>query len=181
LPGEKLNLPGSWVTPAAPSVPPAAVATNPALPDLSATTLPVISPAPPSPPPALDANIPANVASAVTNALQTATDPNQVLGFASAIAPRYPTAANLLNAKANALAKPSQAVPPAATYRVKPGDSPSKIAAALVHNGNHWKELVAANPQKKVAPNGNFTSLVPGELLQLPPSWASGAPAQGGV
>jgi nucleoid-associated protein YgaU len=108
-----------------------------------------------------------------------------VLGFATAIAPRYPTAANLLNAKASALAKPAQAappaMPPAATYRVKPGDSPSKIAAALVHNGNRWKELVAANPQKKVAPNGNFATLVPGEVLHVPPSWASGPPAQGGV
>ena len=141
----------------------------------------MISPAPSSPPPALDANIPPNVASAVNNALQSGTDPNQVLGFATAIASRYPTAANLLNAKANALAKPSQPAPSAATYRVKPGDSPSKIAAALVHNGNRWKELVAANPQKKVAPNGNFASLVPGELLQLPASWTSGAPAQGGV
>jgi nucleoid-associated protein YgaU len=178
LPGEKLTLPGSWVTPAAPSAPPVAVASNPTPPDLSATTLPVIAPAPPLP--ALDTNIPANVASAVHNALQTATDPNQVLGFASAIAPRYPAAAGLLHAKAGALSAPAQASGPAATYRVKPGDSPAKIAAALVHKGSRWKELVSANPQKKLAPNGNFATLVPGELLQLPPSWTSNTAATPG-
>ncbi len=180
LPGETLTLPGSWAAPAAPTAPPSPAAANPAPLDLSALTLPVIAPAPSSPAAGLDPNIPANVASAVNNALQTATDPNQVLGFASAIAPRYPTAANLLTAKANALATPSQVRPPTASYRVKGGDSPSKIAAALVGNGNRWKELVAANPQKKLAPNGNFASLVPGELLQLPASWsANGASAQG--
>jgi nucleoid-associated protein YgaU len=176
LPGERLSLPGSWVTPAAPSAPPAAAAANPPPLDLSATTLPVIAPSPPAP--GLDANIPSNVASAVTNALQTGTDPSQLHGFATAIAPRYPAAANLLATKANALAIPSPSG--AASYRVKAGDSPSKIAASLVGNGNRWKELVAANPQKKIAANGNFASLVPGEILQLPPSWsANGAPAQG--
>jgi nucleoid-associated protein YgaU len=117
-----------------------------------------------------------------------------VHGFASAIRQRgYPIAAGLLDAKANALsaaAPPTglvlanavsapNAAPAAATYKVKPGDSPSKIAAALVHDGNRWKELVAANPQKKRAKDGNFATLMPGELLQLPPSWsANSAPAK---
>jgi nucleoid-associated protein YgaU len=138
----------------------------------------------------LDASIPADVATSVRNALKSATDPNQLRGFANALATTYPKAAELLNARADALApapapqgvvlastgpvQPTAPVP-SASYKVKPGDSPSKIAAAIVHDGNRWKELVAANPQKKRAANGNFASLVPGEVLQLPPSW--GPPA----
>ena len=60
-----------------------------------------------------------------------------------------------------------------ATYKVKAGDSPSKIAATVAHDGNRWKELVAANPQKKRAKDGNFATLVPGEVLQLPASWST--------
>jgi hypothetical protein len=65
---------------------------------------------------------------------------------------------------------------------VKSGDSPSKIAAALVHNGSRWPELIAANPQKKRAKDGNFASLMPGEVLTLPPSWSASpaaAPQEG--
>jgi nucleoid-associated protein YgaU len=190
LPGEKLSLPAAWsgAPPATPSAPPTTVATT----DLS--VVPIIAPQP-SPSPgdgvALDPNMPPDVATAVRNALQTATDANQVRGFASSLAPNYPRSADLLNAKANALTAfgPTKAVVlssaplapsngPAATYKVKPGDSPSKIAATLVHDGNRWKELVAANPQKKRAPNGNFATLVPGEVLQLPSSWANGVPAR---
>ena len=195
LPGEKLSVPAAWAgaPPVTPSAPPTTVATI----DLSA--VPIIAPQP-SPPSAdgaaLDPNMPPDVATAVRNALQTATDANQVRGFASSIAPHYPRSAELLNSKANALTAfgPTKAVvlssaplaasnAPAATYKVKPGDSPSKIAASLVHDGNRWKELVAANPQKKRAANGNFANLVPGEVLHLPASWAPARPttAQGGA
>jgi nucleoid-associated protein YgaU len=106
----------------------------------------------------------------------------------------FPVAAALLAAKANTLdAPPAQiqpvvhvvpggasarpSVPPGGggggTYKVKAGDNPSKIAAALVHDGNRWKELIAANPQKKKAANGNFASLHPGEVLELPASWTT--------
>lgn len=200
LPGEKINLPASWV-----SLPPPAPASVPNAPPPVATPQSAISPAPAPGDVALDANLPADLTTAVRNALKSATDPNQLRGFASAIRQRgFPVAADLLNAKANALGAsaptdivlastnptapmPSSA-PEGATYKVKPGDSPSKIAAALVHDGNRWKELVAANPQKKRAKDGNFASLVPGELLQLPASWgANSAPVkpahvpQGGV
>ncbi len=180
LPGEKLTLPSVWSANAP------VIAPQPSLP-------PTIAPAPGSPADsiALDANIPPDVAASVRNALNTGTDASQVHGFATAIASKYPKAAELLNAKANALSSfgptnalvlahtaPTTTAPPASpTYKVKAGDSPSKIAAALVHDGNRWHELVAANPQKKRAANGNFANLVPGEVLQLPPSWASGAPA----
>jgi len=63
------------------------------------------------------------------------------------------------------------------TYRVVAGDSPSRIAKRLTGNDGRWRELVAANPQKAKQPNGNFKSLLPGEVLQLPASWSS--PPQG--
>jgi hypothetical protein len=64
-------------------------------------------------------------------------------------------------------------------YVVEPGDFATKIAQKLVRNGNRWPELVAANPQKKTnAADGNFASLLPGEVINLPASWvAGGAPS----
>jgi nucleoid-associated protein YgaU len=198
LPGEKLTLPSVWSAPAAQS---AVILHAPDAPPVIApqpSPTPTIAPTLGSPADsiALDANIPPDVGASVRNALTTGTDPSQVHGFASAIASKYPMAAELLNAKANALSSfgPTNALvlahnavatsapaPALATYKVKAGDSPSKIAAALVHDGNRWHELVAANPQKKRAANGNFANLVPGEVLQLPPSWANGAPARSGA
>jgi nucleoid-associated protein YgaU len=204
LPGEKLSLPPSWVSP--PSAPPGAVASA----DIGRPRAPGVVPAPtadhsvPGPPPtapasptspasALDPGIPANVASAVLAALNTGTDPAPLRGFASALGKEgFPIAAALLNAKANMLnppgatgptVAPGQVTPPAptpgaaapATYKVRAGDSPSKIAHGLVHDGNRWPELVAANPQKKRAKDGNFATLMPGEVLQLPASWVTSA------
>ena len=63
------------------------------------------------------------------------------------------------------------------TYKVISGDNPSKIAQKLTGNWNRWREIVAANPQKKTGADGNFTSLLPGELLHLPASWSGGARA----
>ncbi|HEY2517174.1 MAG TPA: LysM domain-containing protein, partial [Polyangiaceae bacterium] len=152
------------------------------------TAQPAPSPAPTN---GLDPGIPANVASAVLAAAKTGTDPAQLRGFASALNNEgFPVAAGLVLAKANTLSPPPGGAPaagatpaaahaappaatPAATYKVKAGDSPSKIAHALVHDGNRWTELVAANPQKKRAKDGNFATLMPGEVLQLPASWAT--------
>jgi hypothetical protein len=54
---------------------------------------------------------------------------------------------------------------------VRPGDSASTIAQHLVHDGHRWPELVAANPSKPKEHDGNFASLRPGEILQLPATW----------
>jgi nucleoid-associated protein YgaU len=62
--------------------------------------------------------------------------------------------------------------PTGGTYVVKSGDFPIKIAQKLTGDGNRWKELIAANPSKKVAPNGTFAQLMPGEILNLPASWS---------
>ncbi len=59
------------------------------------------------------------------------------------------------------------------TYTVLAGDFATKIAKKLTGNGNRWRELVAANPQKKTLTDGNFASLMPGEVLHLPASWSS--------
>lgn len=69
---------------------------------------------------------------------------------------------------------PAPAPPPAATYVVQAGDTPSVIAEKLAHDGKHWPELVAANPGKPTSADGSFASLRPGETLHLPASW--GAP-----
>ena len=68
-------------------------------------------------------------------------------------------------------------------YVVESGDSPSKIAQKLTGSATRWKELIKANPQKKVDPaTGNFTFLKIGESLNLPTAWqkpaATTEPAQ---
>jgi nucleoid-associated protein YgaU len=73
-------------------------------------------------------------------------------------------------------------VPPApvatsGTYTVKDGDFPIKIAQKLTGDGNRWRELIAANPEKKTRPDGAFATLFPGEVLKLPASWAKPGPA----
>ncbi len=149
---------------------------------------PPVAPPPITPPAApglgLDPGMPPSVAQAVMNALTRETDPAKLRGFASSI-PNFPIAAGLLMAKANALAlviPPAPPVPSAptptiqvattsGTYVVQSGDFPIKIAQKLVHDGTRWMELVEANPNKKRAADGNFATLLPGEVLQLPASW----------
>ena len=62
------------------------------------------------------------------------------------------------------------------TYTVLSGDSAWKIAQKLVGSGLRWKELVAANPQKKRAADGNFASLFAKEVLKVPSGWATVTP-----
>ena len=65
----------------------------------------------------------------------------------------------------------------ATIYVVENGDSPWAIAKKLMNEGNRWRELVAANPQKKrveSGPNkGSFATLWAGEKLKLPVSWTA--------
>ena len=61
----------------------------------------------------------------------------------------------------------------ASKYTVLKGDSPSRIAKKLTGNDRRWPELVAANPSKPKAPDGNFKNLQPGEVLTLPASWSA--------
>jgi hypothetical protein len=149
----------------------------------------------------LDLGMPTEMQKAVVGALTTESDPAKLEGFASAIQGQYPISAGLLMAKAEALRltrpvvpspipsppspKPSvlppvpspspspspSPVPTSGTYTVLSGDFPIKIAQKLVHDGGRWKELIAANPNKKRAADGNFASLLPGEVLHLPASW----------
>jgi len=62
------------------------------------------------------------------------------------------------------------------TYTVQSGDSAWKIAQKLAGSGLRWKELVAANPQKKRAADGNFASLFAKEVLRVPASWTTVTP-----
>lgn len=62
-----------------------------------------------------------------------------------------------------------------AIYVVESGDSPWKIAEKLTGSGNNWKQLIAANPGKKTASDGNFKTLFAGERLTLPAKWRSDA------
>lgn len=61
------------------------------------------------------------------------------------------------------------ALPP--VYVVESGDFPSKIAQKLTGDSSRWPELVAANPQKSKASDGNFKTLFANEKLNLPASW----------
>ncbi len=141
----------------------------------------------------LDANMPPEMQKAVMGALTTETDAAKLQGFASAIQAQYPIASGLLKAKAEALrlmqppttpAAPAPLVVPSlpaivppistsGTYTVLSGDFPIKIAQKLTGNGNRWHELIAANPNKKTGADGNFVTLLPGEVLKLPASWTS--------
>jgi hypothetical protein len=69
-------------------------------------------------------------------------------------------------------------------YVVKSGDNPSSLAKTYANDGNRWKELVRANPQKKVVDAayakekklpvssiGNFRTLYAGERLNWPAGW----------
>jgi LysM repeat protein len=76
------------------------------------------------------------------------------------------------------------ATPPTApptTYTVLPGDSAWRIAQKLAGSGLKWKELVAINSQKKKSADGNFATLFAGEVLKVPPSWASVTPMTVGM
>ena len=95
--------------------------------------------------------------------------PSGIPGLPSFPLPALPTFVMSANSP-----RPAPAGSAGATYVVKPGDFPIKIAQRLVGDGNRWKELVAANsPPKKLAPNGTFAQLLPGEILKLPASWAA--------
>lgn len=70
---------------------------------------------------------------------------------------------------------PTPSVP--ATYTVKTGDNPSKVAKAFTGDATRWRELQAAN--KRYDFNKQFWT---GMVLTIPPSWrtsSSPAPSQG--
>jgi LysM repeat protein len=170
-----------------PPIAPTPIAPAPAAPATPTITPPFVN--------GLDAGMPPEVQKAVMGALTTESDPAKLEGFASAIQAQYPIASGLLKAKAEALrlmqnvpvpAVPSTPpmnpviVPPATpsiatngTYKVLSGDFPIKISQKLTGDPSRWHELIAANPQKKVGADGNFVTLLPGEILKLPASWSS--------
>jgi LysM repeat protein len=180
------NVAPSDVPPAAPTP----IAPTPTAPATPTVTPPFVN--------GLDAGMPPEVQKAVMGALTTESDPAKLEGFASAIQAQYPLASGLLKAKAEALrlmqstplppAPNPMVVPPSpspfpspiatsGTYTVLRGDFPIKIAQKLTGNGNRWHELIAANPAKKTGADGNFTTLLPGEVLKLPASWSAATPA----
>jgi nucleoid-associated protein YgaU len=57
-----------------------------------------------------------------------------------------------------------------ATYTVKSGDFPFKIAEMFTGDGNRWKELQAANPDKP----SFLKTFLAGWVLKLPESWGGG-------
>lgn len=61
------------------------------------------------------------------------------------------------------------------TYVVKAGDSPWTISVAFTGGGARWGELIAANPGKPRARDGNFKTLFPGEVLNIPDAWTPDA------
>ncbi len=197
LPGETLAIPASW-----PASPGAATASHAPAPAASPPTPVAAAPMPPAPAgasvpagaAALDPGMPGTVAQAVLTALATEGDAATLRNFASSIMATYPIAAGVLLAKANTLGvlinlpgapannttfpavlhiPSSTPTTGAQTYKVIAGDSPSRIAKKLIGNDARWPELVAANPQKPKAANGNFKNLQPGDVLQIPASWLS--------
>jgi len=76
---------------------------------------------------------------------------------------------------------PSGAGPTANPYVILANDGigtkgPSKLAAVWTGNGNRWRELIPANPHKRLNAKGdNFATWYAGEVIQLPASWLSGA------
>ena len=180
-------VPSPSAGPALPAAPPTPAPPVPVLPSLGT----------------LDPGLPVEMQKAVAGALTTETDPAKLEGFASAIQAQYPVAAGLLMAKAQALrfaqlphsvpvppASPSLPVapkPPASpaapsgrapfpasgTYAVASGESPWSITQKFTGNGSRWKELIAANPDKPTRADGAWTTLMPGEVVKLPPSWAA--------
>jgi len=77
------------------------------------------------------------------------------------------------------------AEPGRTTYIVQKGDSPWLIAKKITGNGARYKELFAANPKKttKMVNDGygtmvqTFATLSEREVLTLPASWVTAAPA----
>ena len=154
----------------------------------------------------LDPNMPPEMQKAVAGALTTEVDPAKLEGFASAIQAQYPIASGLLMAKAQALrfaqlphivppispVKPATPVSPSpqvpssgitpfpasGTYVVASGDYPIKITQKFTGNGNRWKELIAANPDKPTRPDGAWTTLLPGEIIVLPSAWNTNVSAR---
>lgn len=88
------------------------------------------------------------------------------------------TPASTPPAGAPATAPATPPPPTPSTYTVLSGDSAWRIAQKLVGTGTRWKELVAANPAKKLNADGsgNFATLFAGEVLKLPPSWTAARP-----
>jgi hypothetical protein len=193
------------ITPATPTVQPASPASPPApqIPVTPAAPAIPTTPIVPSLGP-LDPGMPIEMQKAVAGALTTEMDPAKLEGFASAIQAQYPIAAGLLMAKAQALRltqtphilpatpvtpkPPVLPAPPAShapailpfpasgTYTVQSGDYPIMIAQKFTGNGMaHWKELIAANPEKPTRDDGAWKTLFPGETVTLPQSWNKNA------
>jgi nucleoid-associated protein YgaU len=98
--------------------------------------------------------------------------PAEPHGGAAPAPPLPPDAIPAPPAVAAPPAAPTSVAPTGSVYVVKKGDSAWKITQLITGNGNRWKELVAANPQKKKNPkDGNFATLAAGEHLHVPSSW----------
>jgi nucleoid-associated protein YgaU len=68
--------------------------------------------------------------------------------------------------------------PASGTYVVISGDYPIKITQKFTGNGNRWKELIAANPDKPTRADGAWTTLMPGEIVKLPQAWNTNVSAK---
>jgi len=106
-----------------------------------------------------------------TEAAVTATKAAAVVNrVAEAMANPTPEAVKAVAAHAVAL---SESAPVTADYRVLSGDSAWRIAQKFTGDGGRWKEVIRANPQKSTSADGNFKYLNAGEVIHLPPAWAS--------